>query len=207
MSQPLPSNFKYDIHKTYCETFPFFSFQPPLSGHGKNFSNYANIVCRTEDETMITLDGKPIHPNIQWTRLDHANLSYTSLSIESKSIILELEGRTFGVIFSGKVPYEAYSNPGGLSFVEKEKDSGIDLDEFVAFTIPPLGDTYVAINGSVITSKPDTGNETSSLDEFFALSGNEKEKMTAGITVTIIVIVVIVAKIVFCMFTLKSSNI
>ena len=148
-----------------------------------------------------------MHPNVRWTRLDEVNISYTSLSVDTESIILELEGSTFGVVFTGRIPYEAYSNPGGLSFIEKEEGSSINLEEFAVFTISPQGDSYVALNGTVVSSKPGTGNETSLFDEFVTLTGSDKEKMTAGITVTVIVILVIVAKVGFCLFTLKSSKI
>ena len=186
----------------------YFRFQPTASGTDSEYDNYANIVCRTQDETMITINGKHISADVNWTRVQDVNISYTTIRLNSSwSNILELGGgHTFGVIFSGRIPYEAYSNPGGILFPELEENNPINLDESVSFAIPPLKD-YVAPNGSVITSESEAKNETSIFDEFFSLKGTAKEKITAGITVTVIVVLVIVAKVLFCLFTLRTSNI
>ena len=91
-------------------------------------------------------------------------------------------------------------------FQSWRKNNPINLDESITFTIPALK-YYVAPNGSVITSGSETKNETSLLDEFFSQDETAKKKITAGVTVTVIVILVIVAKVLFCLFTLKTSNI
>ena len=157
---------------------------------------------------MITMNGKHISPDVNWTRLQDVNISYTNIRLNSSSSnILELVGgHTFGAIFSGRIPYEAYANSGGILFPELGENNPINLDESVSFTIPPLKD-YVAPNGSVIASQSEAKNKTSLFDEFFSLKGTAKEKITAGITVTIIVVLVIVAKVLFCLFTLRTSNI
>ena len=165
-------------------------------------------MCRAEDETLITINGKYISSEAIWTRVQDVNISYTNIRLNSSwSNILELGGgHTFGVIFAGRIPYEAYANPGGFLFPELQENNPINLDESISFTIPPLKD-YVAPNGSVITSESEAKNETSIFEEFFSLKGTAKEKITAGVTVTVIVVLVIVAKVIFCLFTLRTSNI
>ena len=147
-------------------------------------------MCHTQHEMWILVDGMPITSNIKWMRINDAGFSLTVLPLHSGINTLQLHNASFGASFCGQAEYESYAHLGRVFIPEsQDNEAGVYPEYTLASWMPH------------IDAAP-TGQADNSLDSELHLN-----KLIAGISVSVIVTIVLIAKVIACMVTLKQSGV